>query len=140
GLCDEPSDPRHPTPRVTFEEIFVMLSLMIVSEDWFTRSLLKSAAEELDVFQRVVSVDDGYTALAETWDGVADGGAIPEIFLIDQYAMDASGERLVTELRADPATRHVFIAALTPSDSHRPNAGMDLVTPADALHPDLPGL
>lgn len=88
------------------------LSLMIVCDDWFARSLLASVSEESTRFQRVTTADDGYSALAETWQGVEDGMP-PNVFLIDAASVGPSADRLVLELRNDPATEHAYVVVLT---------------------------
>jgi hypothetical protein len=122
-----------PCPRMS--SVTPTFSIVIVSEDWFARSLLKGAAEEAETFGRIILADDGYTALAETWQAVEDG-CVPEIFLIDQSAADASADRLVAELRADDITRRAYIAVLAPGDAPA-KRGIDLAILGDARHPRL---
>ena len=114
------------------------LTLVVVSEDWFARCLLESLAAETGAFHRVIAVDDGYSALAETWQGVLDG-TIPNVFLIDQHSVGPSGHRLVTELRMDPITTHAYIAVLT-ADEPLPRNGVDFVSPCTPTQPELPEL
>ncbi len=92
------------------------LSLMIVCDDWFARSLIASVAEESGRFSRVATVDDGYSALAETWQGVEDGAA-PNVFIVDTGSVGPSAERLVLELRNDAATENAYVALLTGEDA-----------------------
>jgi CheY-like chemotaxis protein len=84
------------------------LTAIVVSADWFSRTLLRSAAVETGVFRHVVEADDGYTALAETWQCVEDGAA-PDVIVIDMQAADVSAARLVMELRAAPETRGTLV-------------------------------
>ena len=114
------------------------LILVVVSEDWFARCLLESLAAETGAFAKIITVDDGYSALAETWQGVLDGAA-PNVFLIDQHSVGPSGYRLVTELRMDPATANAFIAVLT-ADEPLTRTRIDLVSPCTPMQPEVPNL
>lgn len=111
------------------------LSLLIVSDDWFARQLLGNIAKASGHFNDVIAVDDGYSALAETWEGVAQG-APPNVFLIDSFSTDASAGRLVTELRSDDATRDSCIAVLAWGE---PVLGpIDLIIPCEPISEDIP--
>jgi CheY-like chemotaxis protein len=103
------------------------LSVIIASEDWFARAMLGSLAEETGLFAKVTTVDDGYSALAETWEEISQGGC-PNVFIVDAHSVGPSFGRMVTELRADPATRHVYIAVLTP-DEPVAKDGINFATP-----------
>lgn len=111
------------------------LSLLIVSEDWLGRSLFTDAAATTGQFSRIMLADDGYTALAEIWQAVEDA-ARPNIVLIDHNACDLSVERLVTEIRSDPRTRSIFIAAVA-DDTLPALFGLDFVAMSGPLQPDL---
>src|SRR5688572_12452159 len=91
------------------------LFLVVVSEDWFARSVLESLASETGAFAKIIAVDDGYSALAETWQGVVDGMA-PNVFLVDLHSVGPSSARLIAELRADVTTSHSYVAVLTPEE------------------------
>lgn len=110
------------------------LILVVVSEDWFARSLLENLAAENGSFAKIIAVDDGYSALAETWQGVVDG-AMPNVFLIDQHSVGPSAGRLITELRSDPTTLHAFIAVLTP-DEPVARGGIDLASACTPSQPE----
>lgn len=111
------------------------LFLVVVSEDWFARSVLESMASETGRFTKILAVDDGYSALAETWQGVEDGMA-PNVFLIDLHSVGPSSARLVAELRADPTTSHVYVAVLTPEDPVA-KGGIDFASPTLPSSPDM---
>lgn len=111
------------------------LILVVVSEDWFARSVLESVAAENGAFARIIAVDDGYSALAETWQGVVDG-AMPNVFLIDQHSVGPSAGRLITELRSDPTTLHAYVAVLTP-DEPLAKGGIDLASPCTPSQPEM---
>jgi hypothetical protein len=87
------------------------LSLVIVSDDWFWRSIVSLAGHRCNRFHDIVATEDGYMALAHIWQRVEDG-TVPDICIMDARADDPSLGRLVTELRADDATRHMFVAAI----------------------------
>lgn len=95
------------------------LTGIMVSGDWFARSLLRSAGEESKLFSRVIEADDGYTGLAETWQCVEDGHA-PDVVVIDLQSVDSSAARLVAELRAAPETQRTFIAVLGMPETDAP--------------------
>src|SRR4051812_14363864 len=112
------------------------LSLVIASDDWFARQLFADAAQESGAFSQVIAVDDGYSALAETWENV-EHGSVPDVYLVDLRSVGLSGQRLITEVRADPLTQHAFIAVLC----EQPAAGeygADICTALDATSPKLP--
>ena len=92
---------------------------IMVSGDWFARSVLRSASEESTMFSQVIEADDGYTALAETWQCVEDGHA-PDVVVIDLQSVGASAARLVTELRAAPETQRTFVAVIGMPESESP--------------------
>ncbi len=89
----------------------LLMTGIMVSGDWFGRSLMSAAGEESAMFSTVIEADDGYTALAETWQCVEDGHA-PDVIVIDLHAVGASAGRLVTELRASSETQHTFVAVV----------------------------
>lgn len=95
------------------------LTGIMVSGDWFARSLLCSAGEESELFSRVIEADDGYTGLAETWQCVEDGHA-PDVVIIDLQTVGASAARLVAELRAAPETLRTFIAVVGMPETDAP--------------------
>ncbi len=95
------------------------LTGIMVSGDWFARSLMRGAGEESGMFSRVIDADDGYTALAETWQCVDDGHA-PDVIVIDLQAVGASAARLVTELRASSETQRTFVAVVGMPETEAP--------------------
>ena len=111
------------------------LRLVLVSEDWFARSLMEFAARESGFFEEIISVDDGYSALAETWEAVA-SAEVPNVYLIDKHSVGPSAERLVAELRADPITRDVYVAVLTP-DEPVAKGGIDFAHECEPANPEL---
>lgn len=92
---------------------------IMVSGDWFARSVMRSAGEESAMFSQVIEADDGYTALAETWQCVEDGHA-PDVIVIDLQSVGASAARLVTELRAAPETQRAFVAVVGMPETESP--------------------
>lgn len=111
------------------------LFLVIVSEDWFARSVLESLAAESGEFAKIIAVDDGYSALAETWQGVEDGH-VPNVFLVDLHSVGPSSSRLVAELRADPVTSSVYIGVLTPEEPVA-KCGVDFATACLPSQPEV---
>lgn len=111
------------------------LFLVVVSEDWFARAILENLAGESGMFEKVLGVDDGYSALAETWQGVEDGWA-PNVFLVDLHSVGPSSARLIAELRADPVTSDVYVAVLTP-DEPLAKGGVDFASPCLATQPEM---
>lgn len=91
------------------------LVAIVVSQDWFARSLLRSALGETGRFETVIEADDGYTALAEAWQAVADRHAA-DLILIDLATADASVAPMLTELRTAPELQRVLITAIGHSD------------------------
>jgi hypothetical protein len=87
------------------------LTLIIVSEDWFARAILASTALEAGLFSEVVAVDDGYSALVQTWEGVAEHRP-PHAFLVDGDSVGASANALIRELRSDPRTSGACVAVI----------------------------
>lgn len=87
------------------------LVAIVVSQDWFARSLLRSALGETGRFQTVIETDDGYTALAEAWQAVADRHAA-DLVLVDLATADASVAPLVSELRTAPELHRALITAI----------------------------
>lgn len=87
--------------------------LVIVSEDWFVRSYLTSLAHASGHFASVIAVDDGYSALAEIWDGVARGDSAP-IVVLDRHSVADSADALLADVRSDARTATTFIAHIVP--------------------------
>jgi CheY-like chemotaxis protein len=114
------------------------LALVVVSEDWFARSLLRAAAEESGRFGPIVDADDGYTALAETWEGVAIG-RVPDVVLVDGASAGPSLRRLIAELRASRETHRIFVAVIGSADEGRqpPLPGVNFQSASSPLDPDL---
>jgi hypothetical protein len=105
-----------------------MPPLLIVSDDWFARAVIALAAEHTERFSRVITADDGYTALAHTWQIVEEGGPLP-VYVIDRRSVGVSASRLIIELRNDETTQHAFIAVVAPGESVV-MPGMDFATDA----------
>jgi hypothetical protein len=95
------------------------LGLVVVSEDWFARSLMRSAAEESARFCPIIDADDGYTALAETWESVAVGRPL-SVILIDGSNAGPSVSRLIAEVRSATETQRIFIAIVGQGDGEGP--------------------
>lgn len=118
------------------------LRIIIVSEDWFARSLLESTARETGVFSRVLAVEDGYMALAEMWQWVEDG-ASPDIILADGALTVMSATQLVRGVRENPETEGIFCGVLTefasdPDQESPPTVeGADFSAPCSAGCSDL---
>jgi len=91
------------------------LSIVIASDDWFWRSVVALATHRCNRFGDVRAVDDGYTALAETWQMV-DDGAPPDVYILDCRGPDPSMARLLLELRADEITRSAYVAVIGADD------------------------
>ncbi len=114
------------------------LTALVVSADWFSRTLLRSAATETGVFHTVVEADDGYTALAESWQCVEDG-IPPDVVVIDMQAADASAARLVMEIRAAPELRTavVGLVGMPDTDPEVTVREVDFCTSSGVLHESL---
>lgn len=116
-------------------------SILIVSEDWFARSLLVQAARETRLFSSVFAVDDGYSALAAVWQCVIDGWR-PDAVLIDRHTPAPTAGGLVATLRTDPDTRRIAVAVLAPADDcpepARPDTRVDIFSTCDAASVELP--
>lgn len=87
------------------------LTLVIVSDDWFWRSIVSLAGHRCNRFRDIVGTEDGYMALAHIWQRVEDG-TVPDLCIMDARADDPSLARLLTEVRADDATRPMYLAAV----------------------------
>lgn len=117
------------------------LRIIVVSEDWFARSLLESAIRESGTFSRVAAVEDGYTAVAEVWQWVEDG-AIPDVVLADGALSVMSAQQLLRSLRENPETEGIFFGVLTEASTElepEPVAveGADFLSPCSAGCTDL---
>ncbi len=117
------------------------LKIVMVSEDWFARSMLASTALDSGLFSRVISTDDGYAAIAETWQCIEDGAA-PDIMLADDSLGVMSAEQLCRTLRENRETEGVFVAVLTEgsmmADAEVPRVeGADYATARSAGTMDL---
>jgi CheY-like chemotaxis protein len=117
------------------------LRIIIVSEDWFARSLLESTLRESGMFSRIIAVDDGYTAIAEAWQGVEDG-SVPDIILADGALTVMSPAELIRSLRENPETERIFFAVLTefatePEQEAPEVEGADFSSPCSAGCTDL---
>lgn len=88
------------------------LRIIIVSEDWFARSLLESTLRESGMFSHVIAAEDGYTAVAEMWQCIEDGAA-PDIILADGALAILSPAQLIRSVRENPETEGIFVAVLT---------------------------
>lgn len=113
------------------------LELLIVSEDWFARSLFKTAAQETGLFASIKTAEDGYTALAEVWQSIQDGAA-PNAVLIYSELVGMSGPELARRLHEDEDTRKIFIAFCGSSGEPPPvTDDADFSTSCDAAISDL---
>jgi hypothetical protein len=80
------------------------LSLLIVSDDWFARPLLRDLARDCGHFRSIAIT----------------GGDVPvrpreaNVFLFDRHSLGRRADAMIAGLRADPATRACYIAALEP--------------------------
>jgi hypothetical protein len=80
------------------------LSLVIVSDDWFARPLLRDLARDCGHFRDIAVT----------------GGDIPvrprdaSVFLFDRYSLGERADPMIAKLRANPATRGSYIAVLEP--------------------------
>lgn len=117
------------------------LRIIIVSEDWFARSLLESTLRESGMFSHVIAAEDGYTAIAEMWQCVEDGST-PDIILADGALAILSTAQLVRSVRENPETEGIFLAVLTEfstePDQETPTVeGADFSSPCSAGCTDL---
>lgn len=108
------SDPRKKGGGVMHRGPSALVQLVVVSEDWFARSFLQTLAQDSGHFEAVMGVDDGYSALAEIWEGVARGEP-PRAIVIDCHTVGGSVDVLLEELRSDPRTAATYVALIVPS-------------------------
>lgn len=83
--------------------------LVIVSEDWFVRSYLTGLAQALGHFASVIAVDNGYSALAEIWEGET-----APVVVIDRNSVAGSADVLLADVRSDARTPAAFVAHIVP--------------------------
>lgn len=117
------------------------LRIIVVSEDWFARSLLESTLRETGMFSQIIATDDGYNALAEMWQCVEDA-APPDIILADGALSVMSTAQLIRSVRENPETEGIFFGVLTESaaeaDQEPPSIeGADFSSPCSAGCSDL---
>ncbi len=111
------------------------LRLLIVSEDWFTRSYWERLAADTGAFERIVTADDGYTGLAELWESVAQSAPL-NVVVIDRHTVGPSAGRLIKEVRADPATLKTFVAIVA-ADKTEPREGVNLLCLGEPGQPEM---
>jgi CheY-like chemotaxis protein len=113
------------------------LEILIVSDDWFARSLFGNAAEETGVFASIKTAEDAYLALAEIWDSVEAGGA-PDVVFLHADLPGMTGLELARRLREDSDTKKVFVAVCgTPGDPPTVSADVDFSTACDPATEDV---
>lgn len=116
-------------------------SVLLVSEDWFSQSLLVQVARDTGLFTTVFAVDDGYSALAVIWQCVIDGWC-PDAVLIDHHAPAPSAGGFINALRSDDETRSIVIGLLASADDcpapMLPAARVDVFSTCEPMHPELP--
>lgn len=113
------------------------LEILIVSEDWFARSLFGNAAEETGIYASIKTAEDAYLALAEIWDSVEAGGA-PDVVFLHADLPGMTSLELARRLREDSDTKKVFVAVCgTPGEPPTVSSDVDFSAACDPATEDV---